>query len=118
MTGFATRSGAELVGRPPPDHGPQDRTFRPARVLDDGDGNQVLTVGLNSARIWTWPMCYARGKLGDEQLERLETESQQELKRQLDEAFSVGRHYFRFTGNRCDLIDARILAEYRLETLS
>ena len=34
---LATRSGAELVGRPPPDHGPQDRTFRPARVLDDGD---------------------------------------------------------------------------------
>ena len=34
---LAARSGAELVGRPAPEHGPQDRTFRPARVLDDGD---------------------------------------------------------------------------------
>ena len=50
------------------------REARPAvRVLDDGDGNRVLTVGLNSARIWTWPFCYARGKIGDEQLDRLES---------------------------------------------
>ncbi len=34
---LATRTGAELVGRPAPEHGPQDRTFRPARVLDDLD---------------------------------------------------------------------------------
>jgi glyoxylase-like metal-dependent hydrolase (beta-lactamase superfamily II) len=34
---LADRTGAELVGRPAPENGPQDRTFRPARVLDDGD---------------------------------------------------------------------------------
>lgn len=34
---LAARTGADLVGRPAPEHGPQDRTFRPARVLDDGD---------------------------------------------------------------------------------
>ena len=34
---LAARTGAELVGRPAPEHGPQDRTFRPGRVLDDGD---------------------------------------------------------------------------------
>jgi glyoxylase-like metal-dependent hydrolase (beta-lactamase superfamily II) len=34
---LADRTGAELVGRPAPDHGPQDRTFSPVRVLDDGD---------------------------------------------------------------------------------
>ncbi len=34
---LAARTGAELVGRPAPDHGPQDRSFRPTRVLDDGD---------------------------------------------------------------------------------
>ena len=36
-TTLAARTGAELVGRPAPNHGPQDRTFMPARVLDDGD---------------------------------------------------------------------------------
>ena len=34
---LAARTGAELVGRPAPEYGPQDRTFRPSRVLDDGD---------------------------------------------------------------------------------
>ena len=34
---LAARTGAVLVGRPAPEHGPQDRTFRPGRVLDDGD---------------------------------------------------------------------------------
>jgi glyoxylase-like metal-dependent hydrolase (beta-lactamase superfamily II) len=34
---LAARTGAELVGRPAPEHGPQDRTFVPSRVLDDGD---------------------------------------------------------------------------------
>ena len=34
---LAARTGAQVVGRPAPDHGPQDRTFRPARVLNDGD---------------------------------------------------------------------------------
>ena len=34
---LAARAGAQVVGRPAPDHGPQDRTFRPSRVLDDGD---------------------------------------------------------------------------------
>ena len=34
---LADRTRAELVGRPAPQNGPQDRTFRPVRVLDDGD---------------------------------------------------------------------------------
>ena len=34
---LAGRTGAELLGRPAPEHGPQDRTFRPTRLLDDGD---------------------------------------------------------------------------------
>jgi glyoxylase-like metal-dependent hydrolase (beta-lactamase superfamily II) len=36
-TSLAARTGAELVGRPAPEHGPQDRSFMPTRVLDDGD---------------------------------------------------------------------------------
>jgi glyoxylase-like metal-dependent hydrolase (beta-lactamase superfamily II) len=34
---LAAGTGAQVVGRPAPDHGPQDRTFRPARILNDGD---------------------------------------------------------------------------------
>ena len=34
---LAARTGAQVVGRPAPGHGPQDRTFRPDRVLNDGD---------------------------------------------------------------------------------
>ena len=34
---LAARTGAELIGRPAPEHGPQDRTFVPSRVLEDGD---------------------------------------------------------------------------------
>jgi glyoxylase-like metal-dependent hydrolase (beta-lactamase superfamily II) len=34
---LAARASAQVVGRPAPDHGPQDRTFRPARILNDGD---------------------------------------------------------------------------------
>jgi hypothetical protein len=41
-----------------------------------------------------------------------------DLQRQLDAAYDLGRHYYRFEGNRYDLIDARMLAEFRLETLS
>ena len=34
---LAERTGAELLGRPAPDDGPQDKTFVPDRVLEDGD---------------------------------------------------------------------------------
>ncbi len=44
--------------------------------------------------------------------------NQQELQRKLDEAFFRGRHYFRYEGVNNDLIDARLLAEFRMESLS
>ena len=34
---LAARTGAEVLGRPAPEHGPQDRSFSPARLLGDGD---------------------------------------------------------------------------------
>ena len=34
---LAGRTGAEVLGLPPPEHGPQDTSFRPTRVLHDGD---------------------------------------------------------------------------------
>ena len=34
---LADATGAELLGRPPPEAGAQDRTFSPSRILDDGD---------------------------------------------------------------------------------
>jgi glyoxylase-like metal-dependent hydrolase (beta-lactamase superfamily II) len=34
---LAARTGAELLGKPPPGSGPQDRSFGPDRILDDGD---------------------------------------------------------------------------------
>lgn len=45
-------------------------------------------------------------------------ESAEELQRTLDRAFTLGRHYFRLEGNRFDLIDARLLAEFRLESVT
>ena len=39
---LAARTGAELLGRPPPRDGRQDMTFEPARILEDGD---VVSVG-------------------------------------------------------------------------
>ncbi len=41
-----------------------------------------------------------------------------DLQRELDRAFLIGRHWFRFEGSHWDLIDARLLAEFRLEMLS
>lgn len=38
---LAAALGAELIGMPPPAHGPQDLSFRPDRVPADGDGLQV-----------------------------------------------------------------------------
>jgi hypothetical protein len=43
---------------------------------------------------------------------------QEELTRELERAFVLGRQNFRVEGNRWDLIDARLLAEFRLELLS
>jgi hypothetical protein len=44
--------------------------------------------------------------------------SAEELQRTLDRAFTLGRHYFRLEGSRFDLIDARLLAEFRLESVT
>jgi hypothetical protein len=43
---------------------------------------------------------------------------QQELQNKLDEAYFHGRHFFRYEGARYDLIDARLLAEFRMQSLS
>lgn len=37
VSALAERSGAEVLGLPAPEHGPQDATFRPTRVFGDGD---------------------------------------------------------------------------------
>jgi hypothetical protein len=37
-----------------------------------------------------------------------------EVQRRVERAYTIGRHYFRLEGNSWDLIDARLLAEYRL----
>ena len=34
---LADRTGAEVLGMPAPEHGPQDETFKPTRLLNDGD---------------------------------------------------------------------------------
>jgi hypothetical protein len=39
------------------------------------------------------------------------------LSRDMERAYILGRHYFRLEGNRYDLIDARLLAEFRLDLL-
>jgi hypothetical protein len=40
-----------------------------------------------------------------------------EIQRKVERAYTIGRHYFRFEGNTYDLIDARLLAEYRLTSI-
>lgn len=42
---------------------------------------------------------------------------QEKLQRELERAYTIGRQYFRLEGSRWDLIDARLLAEFRLEYL-
>jgi hypothetical protein len=41
----------------------------------------------------------------------------QEVQRRIERAYTIGRHYFRLEGNTWDLIDARLLAEYRLTSI-
>lgn len=41
----------------------------------------------------------------------------EKLERELEREYTIGRHYFRVEGSRWDLIDARLLAEFRLEYL-
>jgi hypothetical protein len=45
------------------------------------------------------------------------TRRPQDLEREFDAAFTRGRHYYRIEGSRWDLVDARLLAEHRLEYL-
>jgi glyoxylase-like metal-dependent hydrolase (beta-lactamase superfamily II) len=47
---LVNRTGAALVGRPATQHGPQDRTFRPTRVLDDGDTLETREFTLEALR--------------------------------------------------------------------
>jgi hypothetical protein len=47
---------------------------------------------------------------------RLHTDTAR-LERELQRAYTLGRHHFRIEGNRWDLIDSRLLAEFRLEYL-
>ena len=43
--------------------------------------------------------------------------SPQEVQRRVERAYTIGRHYFRIEGSDYDLIDARLLAEYRLTSI-
>jgi hypothetical protein len=45
------------------------------------------------------------------------TRRQAELNQELERAYVIGRHHFRLEGSRWDLIDSRLLAEFRLEYL-
>ena len=40
-----------------------------------------------------------------------------EIQRKIERAYIIGRHYYRFEGSEYDLIDARLLAEYRLTSI-
>jgi hypothetical protein len=40
-----------------------------------------------------------------------------EVQQQIERAYTVGRQYFRLEGNRYDLVDARLLAEFRLTSI-
>ena len=42
---------------------------------------------------------------------------QQALEREMSRAYTMGRQYFRVEGSPWDLVDARLLAEFRLEYL-
>jgi len=45
---LAARTGAEVLGRPAPEHGPQDRSFRPTRLLGDGDTLETAEFALEA----------------------------------------------------------------------
>ena len=40
-----------------------------------------------------------------------------EVQRRIERAYTIGRHYFRIEGSDMDLIDARLLSEYRLTSI-
>jgi len=42
------RTGAELLGLPAPEHGPQDRTFMPTRLLNDGESLETAGFTLEA----------------------------------------------------------------------
>ena len=48
VAALAQATGAEVLGRPAPEHGRQDPTFAPTRVLDDGDVVQVGDLALRA----------------------------------------------------------------------
>jgi hypothetical protein len=41
----------------------------------------------------------------------------EEVQRRVERAYTIGRHYFRIEGSDYDLVDARLLAEFRLTSL-
>jgi hypothetical protein len=40
-----------------------------------------------------------------------------QIEREVERAYAIGRHYYRFEGSDYDLIDARLLAEFRLTSI-
>ena len=40
-----------------------------------------------------------------------------QIEREVERAYAIGRHYYRFEGSNYDLIDARLLAEFRLTSV-
>ena len=45
---LAERTGAEVLGLPAPEHGPQDETFRPTRLLHDGESLETAEFTLHA----------------------------------------------------------------------
>ena len=41
-----------------------------------------------------------------------------EVQQRIERAYTIGRHYFRIEGSDYDLVDARLLAEFRLTSLA
>lgn len=45
---LAARTGAQVLGLPAPEHGPQDETFQPTRLLHDGDSLETAEFALEA----------------------------------------------------------------------
>jgi glyoxylase-like metal-dependent hydrolase (beta-lactamase superfamily II) len=45
---LAARTGAEVLGLPAPEHGPQDETFEPTRLLNDGESLETAEFALDA----------------------------------------------------------------------
>jgi glyoxylase-like metal-dependent hydrolase (beta-lactamase superfamily II) len=64
---LAERTGAELIGRPPPDGEHQDATFEPAWIIDDGESLETEDFTLVAVRTpghASNHVCYLHGETG------------------------------------------------------